>query len=364
MKTISTLGLLQARTANLRQLENSLAAKQQEVATGKPTDVGRTAGNQLANLLALRNSFNENEAVQQSIDTFERRASVMMAAMSQVENAANSLQSNVVLNVPDASESVLAVGTTARATGSALTSALNTTVDGRFLFSGTAIDVSPYTDFEAINPGTGLSPAAVIDEILNGTAFVPVQPPAFTAFSAVEAADAVARINAVFDGTNASSAPPLNSYSFERTFYSGSIGSAPISVDLDGASPVAYGVAGDEQPFRDLMQGIAMLSSVDLVELAGTDAYEPYVTSALEKLSAGLDGLRTTMANLGSVQQQAEEVSARLAAEDVVLAQNLALLERVDQIEAQSRFTEIERQLDASYAATVRVGRLRLTNYL
>lgn len=364
MKTISTLGQLQARTANLRRLENDLITTQQEVATGKPSDLGRTVGSEYDTLLSLRNSVTKNDAYLTSIGTFERRADVMVGALSSVESAAVQLQSVLATNIPDATQTVSALGTTASSTLAALTSALSTTFDGRYLFSGLAIDSAPLTETDSLNAITGLSPQDVIDQVLDGTAYPVVQPAVFVTFSAAEAATAITRINEVFDGTNAAALPPLNDYSFEQTTYGGALGTPPVSVRIDEGSPRTYGISAEDQPFRDLIQGAIMLKSVDLVQLAGTPAYTPYVTEALNKISAGLDGLREVTAGLGGVQQEVSARKSELEAQHIVLNDHINRLENVDQIEAQTRFAEIEKQLDASYASTVRVMSLRLTNYL
>ena len=364
MKTISTLGQLQARTANLRRLENDLAVKGQEVSTGKPKDLGKEIGPALKDLLALRSAFKKDESYLASINVFERRADIMTSAMSGIESAAVQLQSVLVTNVPDASQTVGAVGVSADALLATVVSNLNTTLEGRFLFSGAAIDQPALTEINTPSALTGLSPQDVIDGILDGTAYTPAQPAAFVGYTAAEAAAAITRFDEVFDGTNAGAPAPLNDFSFERTFFGGVVGGPDVSVRIDATTTRDYGVSAEETAFRDLMQGAMMLQSVDLVAMANTPAYEPYVTAALDKMSAGLDGLRSEMAELGGVQQEAETRKAVLQAQKVVLNEQINALENVDQLEAQTRFTEIEKQIEASYAATVRLSRLRLSNFL
>jgi flagellar hook-associated protein 3 FlgL len=364
MKSLSTIGLYQERNASLRRLEHDLAVTGREIGSLRKSDVAKSAGRDLGTLFALRARVVANEQSYRTLDTFDRRASAMSQSLVSVEKGLGTLLTSAAMNAPSAGSTLGSVRVAAESAIAGLVDALNVSVDGRFLFSGAETAMRSLLRGDEVNPGSGLSPNQVMAGILDGSAFVPAQPPAFATFTAADAATAIARIDAVFDGTNAGAAPPLDAFSFERTIYSGEVGGGGATVRFGDGPATAYGQPADAPGFRNALQGAYMLASVDLVQMAGTPAYEPYVTAALDKLAQGLDGIRQYTAEIGAVQNEALVRRSDLDAELVLLNTQINGFEQADPVEAQTRFVEIEKQIEASYSVTVRASRLRLTNFL
>lgn len=364
MKSISTLALLQARTENIRRLEGDFALTGQEIGTGKKADLPGILGRDVASLIAARQALSKNAATVRSIETFERRADIMQAALGELEGSLTDLVTVTVQNSPDPGDTLPGLKVAADASLATLVSTLNSQIDGRYLFSGDETTVRSLFGMDVVNPATGLSPQDVVTGILDGSAFTPAQPAALATLDAAGAATAVARFDAMFDGTNAVLPAPQNAFSFEETVFGATVGGTPVSVRLDDGAPRDYGISADEQGFRDALQGAMMLASVDLETLEGTDAYQPYVSAALQNLTDGLDAIRERTAELGAVQADAADRKAVLAAEETILVGQINTFEQADPIEAQSRFVEIEKQLESSYSVTVRMSRLRLSNFI
>lgn len=364
LKSVSTFGLLTQRNANLRALEADLAHTNHELSTGKKSDIAAAIREETPVLIAMRGKYEANTAFLQSVNTFERRAEIMSAAFSNMDSALNTVIENTVVNTPEAGDSIAALSLSARTTIEQIVDALNANADGRFLFSGVDIDVAPFHRANKASATSGLTPDQVLAGILDGSAYAPAQPPAFGAYTALEAANAIARFDAVFDGTNAGLPAPTDDYSYERSFYNGAVGGPLPSIRLSEGAPLSYGFIGEDQALRTAFQGLYMLASVDLQAMAGTDAYEPYVAEALNRLTTGQDALRAAHASLGAVQNAVADSKTALESQNVILNNQIVSYEEADPIETQSRFAEIEKQLDAAYAGTARVTRLRLTNYL
>ena len=364
LKSISTFSLFTQRNANLRELEAKLARTLEESSTTRKSDVAEAIGREISILNQLRTQQGENEAFLSSINAFERRSEFTSNALVAIDASLNSLIEKTVLNAPQAGDTIGALGLAAESTINEVVDALNTSVDGRFLFSGIDVDALSMRRAGEVNPLTGLSPNDVAAGILDGTAYAPAQPPAFVAFTAAEAATAITRFTEVFDGTNAGLGPPTENYSFERTLYDGALGGPAVSVRVGNGAPLDYGVSAEDAAFRTALQGAYMLSSVDLQTLKGTEAYEPYVTAALDLMTTGLTQLRDMTAQLGETQVDVEARKAVLETQNLALNLQIDAYEVADPIETQSLVNEIEKQLDAAYAATVRASRLSLTNYL
>ena len=365
LKSISTFGVFAQRSDNLRSLEADLAQRLNESSTGRKSDVAGDIGVEVSVLTELRSMKSENDSFLSSIETFERRAEFMVDALNTTDGAVSSLIGTVVLNLPDADQTVGTLRDAANAALTQIVDTLNTSADGRFLFSGVDIDAIALRRPDETNPASGLSPNDVMAGVLDGTAYAPPLPPAFTpAFTAAEAATAIARFTDVFDGTNAALPAPTDDFSFENTLYDGAVGGPPVAARLGAGAPVNYGVTAEDQAFRQALQGAYMLNSVDLVEMAGTEAYEPYVRAALDLLDAGLSEVRNLAAGLGGLQADAEDRRASLTSQNLILNAQINAYELADPIETSSLVTEIERQLEAAYSATVRASRLSLTNFL
>lgn len=365
LKSISTFSLFNQRSETLRSLEADMARALQEASTTKKSDLAGDLGVEISILNELRSQKSANASYESAIDSFDRRSAFMTSAFNAVNDGVNALVKDLVLNTPEAGDTVGVLDLAAQAAINLIVDTLNVSADGRFLFSGVDLDVSPLRGADEVNPGSGLSPNDVIAGILDGSAYAPPLPPAFSpAFTAAEAADAIARFDAVFDGTNAALAPPTQDFSFENTFYDGAVGGPAISARVSDGAPVDYGVSADNDAFRKVLQGAYMIAGADLQGMAGTDAYEPYVTAALELLTSGLDDIRVLNAELGAVQVDMAARRETITAQALVLDLQINAYELVDPIETQSLVNEIEKQLDAAYAATVRATRLRLTNFL
>lgn len=279
----------------------------------------------------------------QSAETFIRRTDLLSLALVQADATVSDLIASVATNAPDPGVSLGALRGASEAALATLIDSLNVSVDGRFLISGVNFDTAPFGGIDVPSAVSGLSPREVIENIMSGAAYVPAQPPAFVAFDAAEAAAAVARLDDVFNGANAAAPPPLNDYSFESTFYGGAVGGVALSARLSEATTLNYNVRGDDDAFRQIMQGAYMIAAVDIESLAGTPAYEPYIRAALDRLTQGLAGLQEQTAALGAVQQQASAAMDILTARKVIVGNAIINAEEADPFEAQSRMQEIEK---------------------
>lgn len=141
-------------------------------------------------------------------------------------------------------------------------------------------------------------------------------------------------------------------------------GAAPrLTARPERTTEIPYGIQANDPALRDLMQGLYMLAAVDTSALP-LDAYQPYMQAAVDKVSAGLDGVREATAQLGLQRAQVDETAERHHAQQKILTDQLNDLESVDPYEASTRLSQLEAQIEATSNATARIARLRLTNYL
>ncbi|MEE4211517.1 MAG: flagellin [Parvularcula sp.] len=381
MKPISTFGQTALRNSNLRRLEGELAIANQEVATGMKNDVAKSLGSELINLQTIRNQFGENESYLRSMSIYQQRWEMMDGGLAEVEDAVNRLVEIASVNGADALDSASSVRLVAEGAVERIITGLNVQIGGRFLFGGQVVDRAPLQSIDNINPNplSGISPRQAIADAVAGTG--PAAPlnsgvDQTVPLTIADTEDLLDRMNGIFDGTNAAT-PGLEAYSFENTFFNGELAGLLSEIRLPGN---AYETLDNQElvdGLRDVMQGAWILASVDLEAIDDDAAYQRLMTGdadpalglpdrdgALDMITRGLAAIQRTRANMGLSYQVVKASEEATLDQNAVFNKEIIRLERADPYETQSRFLDIEKQLEASYAATSRVMSLNLWNFI
>ena len=384
VKPISTFGQTALRNSQLRRLESDLAIANQEIATGKKDDVAKSIGSELINLQTIRNQFQENNAYIQSIELYKQRYELIDGGLAEAEAGLEELIQVGALNAAEALDSAGSVQLVADSVIDRVVTALNVQIGGRFLLGGDQVSNEPLQAADIVGAVSGLSPRQVINEAITGTG--PVAPlntgvdlTAANTFADVETL--LDRFDDIFQGTNAAAAPPLDDYSFENTFYNGEIGGLITEVRLPTNQYDTQSNAQLVQGLRDVLQGAWILASVDLESITDDESYQRLMTGevpappspnagaparqgALDLISSGLNAIQQTRANLGLQYQIIDAAEEAARAQNAVFNNEIVRLENADPFETQSRFLDIEKQLEASYAASARVFELTFFNFV
>ncbi|MEM6539337.1 MAG: flagellin [Pseudomonadota bacterium] len=357
----------------MRNLESELATAAEEIASGKKDNIAKAIGSQLVNLQTIRNQLSENQAYIQSVNVFNQRIDLIDASLADIEEAVNSLVGVAAINAASPLDSASTVQLIATNVVDRLTTALNVEVGGRYLFGGAEVSGPPVQD-RLVGNGGGISPNDVVGEVITDTAAFPsvdglgdLTIPG----SLAESTALLERFDDVFQGANSIAGPPIEDYSFENTFFNGEIGGTLIDIRLPNNS-----VQREEndlliQGLRDIMQAAYILSAVDLEEITDDDAYVQLMTGddiaregALDLLASGLADIQRVRANVGLRFQQVRASEEATLAQNALFNNQIVDLENADPFETQTRFLNIEKQLEASYAASSRVLSLSLVNFI
>jgi flagellar hook-associated protein 3 FlgL len=372
MKPISTFGQTAARNANLRRLENDLAIADQEVATQKKSDVAKSLGSDLLNLQSVRNQIDENAAYKRSIDLFKQRYEMMDSSFGQMTSSIESLVEVAAINSADALDTAVTVKLVAKGVLDDITTSLNLSIGGRYLFSGEAVDTPPARRPDDAGAGPE-SPRSVIAAAIDGTmpgAALPATD--LRVPTTVAESDALlARFDSIFQGGNFAFGPPQDDFSFENVFFDGEIGGILSEVRLPGNNYTSVQNDTLIGALRDVMQGAWILNEVNREQIPDDAAYQRLMTGdgagvrgALDLISEGLDTIRSVRANMGITYQQVDAAEETLGTQDALLSAQRNTFEGVDGAEATSRLLELENQLRISYEATSRVMNLSLFNFI
>lgn len=362
---ISTLGMSQRMRSSMTGLQLDMARANDELGTGKHHDVSGHLGARSAQAISLRNLYSRSEEYLLTTDLLDSRMTLMATQLKQMDDIGSDVLAQALTGAEQPSPTGWGLIIKAGGALDEMVGLLNATVGGRSLFSGVAVDGAAMRPVDGDDSGLR-SPMQIVKDAISaalggGTA------PATSA----DAAAVVAAMRDLFAVRDpATPAPPPLTDTYEGGFYTGTTALQPggtpnprVAGRPEDGTELAYGVQANDQPIRDLMQGLFMLAAVDTSALP-QDAYKPYMDEAIGKLNSGLDGLRTVQSELGVKHATLAGVKQRHEARMKVMNEQIIKLEDVDPYEAELRLSQIEAQLQATMSATARVARLRLTDYL
>ncbi|GAK32339.1 flagellin [Iodidimonas nitroreducens] len=347
--TPSTLGAQMSSASLVKNLQSDIAQFREQSITGNKLDMAAEGPGQSALLIGLRAQFSRIESDMRSLQSFQSRADLKQQAMQSVEGSLTGVLTIAATGLDDLNETMrVSLQTAAKGALDELIAAFNVSDGQRFLFSGIATDRAPMQNFNQINPGTGFSPAQVIENAIAAT------PPV----DAASATALLASIDQIFADTAAAGT------NFEETFFNGApTGSPPSQARISDQVIVDFGPEGNDQALRDIIKGLAVFASFDPAALAD-DAFPVLMKGAFDSLSSGLDGLRSGAARLGEQQRLAQSLEDRNGALKTILNERVVNLETVDPFETQVRLQALIGQLETSFTLTARIANLSLVNFI
>ena len=321
--------VLRVNQVRLREEMDQLAV---EVATGFVKDPGQHLDGDLTGLQAIDRSLarldtyriNTTEAVfltssmQTALDEIQTRSAQVSQALIAAELTPNA---PLLATMSDDAENAL---------GQVL-NALNRSVAGRFLFSGTA------TDREAVE--------GVTDVLADARVALTGQ----TDMAGVEA------VLDTFFGTGGA---------YETATYTGS-NTGLAAMRLSETETANVDIRASDQEFREILKPLVMATlATDGVLGFSQELQVDMLTTAGRDLLAAQQTIVELRAGLGALEARIEETETRNSAE--VAATSIARLDLVgaDQYETAARYENIRTQLEALYAITARAQRMSLAEYL
>jgi flagellar hook-associated protein 3 FlgL len=375
MKPISTFGQTTLRNAQLRRMEGELAVANNELSTGKKTDVAKSLGAGLIRLQTVRDQMEVNQGYIRSAELFKQRYELMENSFVQVESAAQDLIKVASVNGADALDSAFSINLVADGVLDRLANVLNASIGSRYLFGGANVNERPIQPFDTPN-ANGVTPNDVINAAIQGTGpAAPLNTGVDLSLPANngEALDLLNRFQSIFSGANFTAGAPLDDYSFEGNLFNGEIGGALSEIRL--ANNQYLRVENDQfiEGVRDLFQGAFIMSSLDFDQIPDQEAYRtimtgqdgpPPVPGALSMITRGLSLIQESRTTLGLQYQLVDSAEEALRSQNAMFNNQIVGLENVDRAEVSTRLLDIESQLQASYTVTGRVMQLRLFNFV
>jgi flagellar hook-associated protein 3 FlgL len=347
MVYIASSSMTAVSRQSILQIQSELSDVQTEVASGVSADVGLSLGARSSELVALQQQQAKVASSQSDNSFAATRLSTTVTALDSIRSGASSLLS-ALTTASSSGGLTTSLQTSAANSLAALTSALNTSVSGQYVFAGINTAVQPLTTYSQ-SPASANK--AAIDSAFS-TAF------GFSQSSASASTISGTAMQSFLDGSFASM---FSASGFGTSWSSATNGT--ITSEISPGQTIATSVSANAQPFRQLAQAYAMVT-----EFGGTnfssDAGKAVVSTALGLVTSAIAGLTTTEAGVGTAQNAITDANTALSAQGDVLKTQMDAMAGVDQEELSTRLASLQTQLNASYSVTSQLQKLSLVNYL
>ncbi|CAN5119002.1 flagellar hook-associated family protein [soil metagenome] len=343
---VSTQSLSQATRRTILDLQTQLLRAEKESASGRLADAGLSLGYRTADTISFRNDHARLDAIITTNGLVSARLDATQSALDGIGEQAQDFLDSLAVGQSGTGDRTI-IQNKAKLAISSMTSALNTSVSGEFLFAGINTDVSPVGDYyDAASPAR----QAVAD--------------AFTAhFGFSQSSPNVATISAtdMEDFLDTTFADLFSDANWSGTWSSAS--SQNVRSRISTNELVTTSTNANDVAFRKLAQAFTMVADLGLENMSDAAA-SAVMTRAMTVTGEAIGKLTSVRATLGNAQEQVTRSSERMSLQKDILNTQINALESVDPYEAATRVNTLMSQIETSYALTGRLNDLTLLKYI
>jgi flagellar hook-associated protein 3 FlgL len=342
-ESVSTLVLSSISRNSVATSQLRLAEAQREANTGRHHDVGLALGAKTGIDLKLRLQLSEITQGQELASQASVRAETTQSALQSISDLASGFLS-MLTGARGAEGGQKIAADHARASIGSLTSLVNVTLGGQYLFGGLNTDTPPLRDF-ADGPQAAISSA-----FASSFGFMPSDP----AVSGISALDMQNFVN----GTLGSVFSPAE---WETNWSSST--SANMRQRLGSGETVDASTNANAPFVPKLAQAFSIMMALGQNKLSDA-AFTATVDKAISLVAEAQLDLGTEQARIGIVEQRIAASSGAMEKRKASVTEAIRALEAVDPYEAATRVNTLMTQLETSYAITGRISRLSLLSHI
>jgi flagellar hook-associated protein 3 FlgL len=328
-----------------------------EVSSGQKADPAGAMGTSAALLYQLHTQSDQQTVLQTSIGLASQRMDTIQSVMTSIGSLAQGVsgdvstaQINGVGTMTDAGAGTLAQE--AQSAMQQVLSQLNTTFTGSALFAGDSAAPPMQT------AGATGGPMDTVNAVLNAAVAAKGGP--LTASDINGLVNGTNGLSSVFDDTNSN---PAQRYS--GAFYAATDDGKPTTVMVGMNQTVQYNAKANQPAFRDLLQGLSMLSLLNAPSTQlDTSAKNELATEAGDVLSTAQSELTGLQGSLGSVQSELQDAVSTQQSAASATQQQIANYEQANTAADATDLTNLQTQLQATYELTAQISQLSLTRYM
>ena len=360
MKTsfVSNLAIQNAMRLTVQQGQAEMIKLQKEVATERHADVGVALGGVASKSLDLQRELARMETLKDTNSVVTQRLAASQEALNSISTAGQStMKALIALSGSDSVDQLNIAKTEVTNSLSVFTSAINTSFNGEFLFSGINTDVKPVADY---NDPAGSVAKASFDTALS--TFMAAQSPPLTSMREFTPAQMNDFIENTLEPMYLDTDPAAGDQSQWGTDWSGASDQVMTS-RISTTEIVPSSTSANSEGIRKFA-----LANVIATELLGADVTSD-VRTTISKATVGyigeaISGIDAQRSALGISEARVKKANTSLDAQVTILSTSIKDMEGIDTYEAATRVTTLESQLSLAYTLTSRIQNLSLLNYL
>lgn len=319
----STLGIQTINSRNLSTTQATLQKLAEQLSTGKISlDLADFSTTDAKRMVNFNEGINQRTGFIAVANTIDTRLKIYDTSLTGLEDVA-ALASKLIGGAPTyVADQAPAQGETLRSYLQQVSYYLNQSVNDRYIFAGSRYDTEPVTDLTALPvPPTETAPYTVASNVLP-------------------------RYDADFDPLNPTASVPE--------------AWVKDNVSIDTNTKLQYGIVSTDTGFQQLIMGLRFAYA------ATQDAtnFQSYMATASGLINDGLANLRSYHTDLAGNQNSLNTVKKSHEQTISSLTDSIGDIQNVDINEVSTKITFYQTQLEAAYAATGRITKLSLLNWL
>lgn len=336
---VSSSAISEAMRYSLMKTQAALVKAQKEQSTGFFADKGLALGARSSQSVTFNRELERIKGIVDSNAMVSARLSATQLSLGNISGAAQDFLSVLTTAVNgDALPHVVANG--AKDLLGTLSSLLNTSLNGEYLFAGINTDVKPIDDLQDPN-----SPNRVALRDAFNTAFP--DPAAITVADMDQFLENVVDPQFLAAGwqnwSNASDQTIVTRVALNETL------ETSVSANNDGMRKLALAAI----MMNDIMSG-------DL----NTSVRQSLVQRALSLVGQGIGDIDNIRSQTGIAEKRVSDASERLNLQSTLLEKHILATEGVDPYEAATRVSDYLSHIETAYSITARLQQLSLLKYL
>jgi len=328
------------------RMQAELVKATKESSTGRVADVGLALGGRTAQSVTFSRDLDRLNVIIDSNGLVSARLSSTQNSLGQLSSVAQTFLSSLTSATSGDSADNL-TQSAGKATIQQLTSILNTSVNGEYLFAGTNTDVKPINDFTA----AGSPSKAAFDASF------------LTYFGFTQDAPGAANITAtqMDDFITTKVAPQFMGAGWQGTWSNATDQQIVSRIALNETTPTSTSANSDG--IRKLAMAAAMVTSLMSSNISQA-AKDTMVSRSTALVGESLSGIGQIQSETGIVQKRVSDANDRMKTQVDLFERHILDLEGVDPAQAATRVADLTQHIETSFALTARLQQLSLLNYL
>jgi flagellar hook-associated protein 3 FlgL len=343
---ISTQSISSSMRQSVLQMQSELAASQTEVATGTYADIGLSLGATTGESVSLQAETSMLQTLTNTNQTVATRLSATQSTLSNVQTSAQNLL-NSLLEGSGSNSSASTIQASGQNDLQGLITSLNSSLNGDYTFAGTNTGTQPITDYYA----TGAANKTAVDNAFQAVFGMSQTSSGVSTISGANMQNFLdTQFAPLFQGTNWS------------TNWSSASGQT-LSNQISQSQTASTSVSANNPAFQQLAQAYTMVADLGTQNLSSS-AYQAVSSTAQSLLTLAISNLTDLQANVGMVQSDVTNANNQMSVQSNILSTQISNLESVNTYEVSTRITDLQTQIETSYALTSQLAQLSLVKFL